>query len=474
MPHLTVLYPRRGTRDLIHDAPFSGHDGAFFKERTLDGLPAGWTYNIVEHGTPLRDNADTTHYLALGSDWLPNIDIKEPLNKIRGYRLSLFKKPLMVTYSPADCWEFKDDADEDKEDDKTNEKDIGATRRINFLFWALRDFAKLQRPPRSPRPHYEEINWHPLLAAKWLEGLPADTYLYIDIETRRNDHILDCIGFGIIKKDGTIFSAAVAIYANMDLAWPLHMIARFWRALYNVFRREDITLVGHNLQFDICILHHYYHLPLPYKVYDTMIAMHREFPDMDKSLSHAISEYTDADRNHKGDIVINLSRKQLMTLMAYNCQDIRWTAEVHIGQRERQLASANLMNSVALANDMQVLSFIMSFTGICVDVAVKNKRIAELTKQIAALERIIRVLVDNREFNPNSTHQVSKYFHDTLGYPAAGRTPTGAPQLNEKNMYKLQISQPNPLVPLIIKYKQLVKELSGLKYVKYERCVTNA
>ncbi len=56
---------------------------------------------------------------------------------------------------------------------------------------------------------------------------------------------------------------------------------------------RDNTVVIHNALFDLFVLAYRYGIPAPPNVYDTMLAHHRLFPEVEKSLGHCISLYTD-------------------------------------------------------------------------------------------------------------------------------------------------------------------------------------
>lgn len=469
--HLTLLYPPLTRFDVANNALFSGGPGDLFKHRTLDLHPELEVKIVKYEDNALPPVIPDSRYLALGDAWMKRLGFNEPLNKLRGYRLTFQNLPLICTYAPIDCWEFKDSSEDD--DDESDGKDVAVTKRTNYLFWAINDLNKLLRPIRPLPECTATVNLDPILAAKWLDGLPSGYKLILDIETRISDHVLDCIGLGTVRSDGSVNVFNVAIYNGNALAHPLSKISRFWRSLYTTLRRKDITVVGHNLAFDLSILHHYYHFPIPYHVFDTMLVMHRMFPYVDKSLSHAISYFTDAAYNHKGDLVVNQGGASLIKLLTYNNQDLHLTAAVAMAQLRIIDKDPALQDSVSIAHDMQRLAFIMSFTGVLVDKTALQKQKDKLNVKLSALLRIIRCLADDIALNPNSTQQVANYFYNKLQYPIPAYTESGAPKLDEKTFYKLQLQQPNPLIPLIIEYKMLNKELSMLNFIPLTRSMHN-
>jgi len=478
MKHLTVLYPPPSLYDVKNNAIWAGGPGNLVKHRTLDKLdPAEWTVDTYTFGTPGFQVARLprdTHIWALGEEWLHSLINDRAIHKHRGYRLTVLGRKLIATYKPIDCWLFKDDSDDEESNSAGDDsKDVGITRRSNFFFWSVADFNKLLRPIRPPREHQHHPWIDPAVAADWLDHLPQNAFLYLDIETRYNDHVLDCIGLGWIRTSGAIVAVAVPFYVGTALAAPARSINRFWRSLYNVFRRPDITVVGHNLAFDLGLLHHYYHLPIPRKLNDTMLFMHRQFPGVDKSLSHAISYYTDAERNHKGDYIVNTGRSNYDRLASYNCQDICWTAEVHLAQQRVAAEDPAVAASANIANLAQILCFNMEFTGILVDIRVAQRKKDQAALRLAWLKRIIAILTGNSDFNANSSQQCAAFFYGQLSYPVDETTETGAPKMDTKTLYQLALKQHNPLIPCIIAFREAQKEASMLEFVKYEKNKNN-
>ncbi len=320
--HIHVYYNKLTHYDTAaNNTPMSGGPGGMFLHRTFDKHPE-LTYDIrlvnsPAQFAPIRPGA---RILALGAESLKALTQLEPLNKHRGYVLDRAGVPIIATYSPYDSWSFKVEEDED-DDDGGDEKDVAPTKRQNYFFWMLADFAKLIKPAFTKPPSFRtQIRPAINAATLWVDGRPPGSRIVLDIETRIQDHSLDCIGLGDCERRESL---VVPVYDwTNTLSYDRHGLTKFWRALSRLFMRADITIVGHNLAFDLSVLAARYALPLPRVIYDTMLAMHRQFPLTEKSLSHAISFYTDAGRNHKGDIANNTSQFNFNRLMTYNGDDL--------------------------------------------------------------------------------------------------------------------------------------------------------
>lgn len=481
--HLTILYQRNHYDNQAKDEgypPFSAAPGKLFKERTLDLYPTIQTdIRILGDDNFISPLQQDTKILALGQTILTHcFGAGKAIDKERGYRLTYQGRPAIATYSPIECWEFRaDDEETDEENEKGNEKDAGRTRRSNRLFWAAQDFEKLLRPPRRFVNPTVRIRPDILRVAAAIDNLAPGSVIITDIETRRHDNCLDCLGLGIFPfadKPNDLLVAVIPIYDwNNKLAYSQQYIAILWRALYKAFLRRDITIVGHNLSFDLSNLHHYYHLPIPYKLHDTMLFMHRHWPLADKSLHHAIALYTDAAVSHKDNLVPNISLINEMKVLEYNGQDIVWTAEVYRGQLEvMRTATPEFRAAIQDANAIQRTTLFMTFTGMRVDERAHAARQTQLQTKLNTLERLVLALTDKELINPNAAQQCARYFYVNLNYPIIALTETGAPAMSEKIIYELQLKQDNPLFALIIAYRETKKELSMLNFHSYVRHTT--
>ena len=469
MPTLAIFYPPYTRYDKANNhQPFSGAAGRMFVHRTVDLIP-GLTYQVYPFVPAAPSTIGADYALILGSTQAKILLGAADINPVRGYRKTLCSKPAIVTYSHLDCWEFStDDEDGDDESDAGDSgKDIAVTRKSNYLFWALADFKKLFRPAVKHAARQTLIAPPISLITDLLTRAPAGMAISIDIETRVQDNSLDCIGLSFLTPDNKSFDYVIPIY---DYTNALHYspkeTATFWRALYLALLRPDVTWVGHNLAFDFSILFHYYSLPFPRRIHDTMLFMHRENPFVDKSLAHAISYYTDSSVCHKGNFVPNLSAVHQHQLLSYNADDVYWTGEVY----RRQIATTDESLKIAArqAFDSQYLCHIMGFTGVVVSNDKLEARVSELNIHEAQLLRVIRLLTNDDTFNPNSPKQLAAYFYGKLDYEPPEFTDTNEPSTSKTSLLKLQLKQPNPLIPIILEYKKISKELSMLGFTSYE------
>lgn len=475
--HLVIIYGSLSRYDKANNnLPYSGAAGAMVKHRTLDLLPAGTTFEIRVIGgrnlhTPFPSNS---RVLLLGTDALKQYNIEPNLNKHRGYCLEIPSPltgtlhPAICTYLPIDCWDFTGEAEsaDDDTDSDTEDKDVAATKRANYFAWHLSDFWKLVNfagnkwPLQYVKlPAYTPVSTE--FAVNWLRQLPPETHLTLDVECRPQDHTLDCIG---LRANG--LTVVVPIYGpdNKLCFQSRTEFARFWRALYLTLLRPDITIVGHNLSFDLSLLALYAALPIPLRVYDTMIAMHRAEPNREKSLSHAISFYLYAARNHKADICPNTSAVNFKRLLEYNAVDLVRTEQLKAAQLSKASNNPSLLTAIQQGNDLLHVTLMMSMTGLRTDRRVTEQMRQAYQLKAQQLARCLKILTGNPNFNPSSPQQVAAFLFGQLHYPVLTQTNAGQPATGAKALYILQTKQNNPLFPLLIAYKEAIKAASSLEF----------
>lgn len=481
---LVVVYGRLSRYDKANgDAPFAGAAGDMFKHRTLDlAAASGVPVDIRVLGTAdmMRPFPFGSRVLLLGEDALTIAGFTGQnlnLNKHRGYCLTV-RSPVtntqhaaIATYHPIECWDFtqvEPSDDDDDTDGGDSEKDMAATKRQNFFSWALHDFWKLLTHAQPawkiqplPQPAFLEATYDQIAA--WINALPAGAHVTLDIECR-HDFSLDVIG---IRANGQAF--VIPWYRWDNIMWfkSMRELGLIWRSLAKLFLRTDITIVGHNLAFDLAVLCVTLGLPLPQRLYDTMIAMHRTEPLLEKSLSHAISYYLCTPRNHKADICPNVSPNNFARLRQYNAEDLIRTEQLREAQIDRARTRPDYQTAIQQGNELLHATLMMSLTGIATDQRASDAARDAYLLHAKNMKRCCEVLTGIKDFNPASPDQVGAYFYGKLRYPVTEITDTGAPATGAKAMYSLQIAQQNPLIPLIIEFREAKKAASSLEFRRF-------
>lgn len=473
----------------------SATGGYFFRHDCL--RPCG--YNIMQCEVRLKEDRSpllpgTKCVLLLGKDaftlWTGNTD--NTLGEVRGSPYLLNNIPHIPSYLPQDCVdvknyeaEFNEFLQKDYEEDEGKAKGIlaekrrhGKTARSNWRFWLKKDLEKAINiihndgviPSRSFEPNYiiypqaEEIIDR-LLNLK-------DESLYLDIETDSNLQVT-CCGLGF--PNGDIYVVPLVTY-NYSLAYDsLHKIIR---ALVIALRNNEV--VSHNgYAFDWPVLQYKYKLPLGTRFYDTLLAQHRCYPEVEKSLGHCTSLWTH-EPFHKDEACFNFqTAEQHRKLMVYCGKDVYTMMLIRKAIDNFARRIPGLESSIKQVNSSIKAYLIMTMTGIHFKEELRQSIVDENDRLATQYLRIINKLIGERFLReisgkskkgmPGSNIQCVKYFHDLLHYPVIFRSQkTGKPSLGKRALYKLRLKHENPVIDFCLLYREVVKETGSLLFLPWK------
>lgn len=417
--------------------------------------------DLTEIRTPLLP--ETKYVALLGSKVAGNF-IQDP----PGYSTIFQSRPAITAFDPQTCNDHRAMSGGDDEDDDTDSaesdrdtKERIPTRRRNYRFWTAWHLQKLLHRPVSP---YPKLDYQPYPRLQEVISVLDNTTnedLYLDIETSRLHRCLSCIGFSTSSIWPRVYVVPVYLFTG-DLGYSDFPLLH--RALSLALTRN--TVVIHNAAFDLTVLHGWYKFLMPSlhggAVYDTMAANHRCFPEAEKSLAHVISQWTWLPY-HKDQNTEALTREQQNQLWLYNAKDVYALKLIKDAQLFHAAQIPGLLPSINQANASIVPYIVTSLTGLRLDQLALSQRSQTLERHKALYTRMAQILSGRPLFNPGSRDQCASYFHDTLHYDIVSRTPTGRPALGTKQLYQLQLKYPNPLIPVIIKYRATAKDLSMLE-----------
>ena len=344
----------------------------------------------------------------------------------------------------------------------------GATRRDHYQFWFQKDLAKVCR--------YVKHGWHPHVGTKILVQPSSKTilealtknkgkYFYLDIET---DAMLNltCWGFSFLPKDtydlDNLCPKLVIVVPFYDYngrhSYSKMATVQILRALSIALR--DNTVVCHNCLFDLFVLAWKYRIAPGKLVEDTMLMTHRCYPEMEKSLGHTISLWTDQEY-HKNEGVFEPKNFQAQSdLRLYNAKDVESMMLVHQKIRAYARKDKGLRDSFQQANESIRPYLLLNLTGYRMDIEWLKEKIAMNDRLMMQYLRICEMLC-GYEINPGSSDQVGSYLI-SVGVKLAIAEPT-----NERNLYKYMLKQDLPLLRVVIKYRGVKKETSALKFRRY-------
>lgn len=392
--------------------------------------------------------------------------------------------PVIASFSPQDAvdmmnWEarfnehLREDEDEEFESDEANagemfeSKGRGKTSRANYRFWLKADVKKAIKivdndgklPHSGFNPQYT-INTDPdRIISKLTET--KNQHFFFDCETDFFTYDMRCFAFSFDNTPEDIITVPVLDY-NYKPFYGFRYNALIYKAL-SVAARDNILVAHNGSSFDYFILAHKYGIPIR-RVYDTMIASHRCFPTIEKSLGHCISLATFEGYHKNMGIHGYHNSQQADQLYLYCGMDVYTMFLLKRWQDEMASKDAGLKESINSAMEAIPPYLLMTLAGMNFNDKERQLWINKNDRMMEQLMRVMRVLTGEKVEPLISNKKCVKYFHDLLGYRAAGRTKANKPSLAKENLFKLALKEKNPVIPLLIKYRELQKETGTLQF----------
>jgi hypothetical protein len=425
-------------------------------------------------------------------DW---VKTNNSLNEIRGAPLYIDKIPTIATFFPQDCCDPKNhekdfndqyktqlEDQEGEEEDESDVKTHSITKRANYSFWFINDFnkakriirEKLDKWPIEREPTYrlypgsQEVIDH-LMSVKGGE-------MVFDIETDYEEQNL--LTFSYSFTPDTVYCVPVL---GTDYKPTYTQFPYIFKALVHAIKHN--LLIAHNGgNFDFLVLGHKYNIPV-YEVYDTMVAWHRCFPEVEQSLGHLTSYCTFQPFHKDTDSRGYFTKEQMMAKLLYNGKDVFTTRLVYEWLKHYSRKIPGLSESIALANKSIRPYLITTLQGIRYSSKILDKMCSDNDRLMEQYLRIIGILIGDKGMAqvktavkskapsafPSSNAQCVKYFHDLLGYEVQKRSDkTGKASLGKGLMYKLALLYDNPVIKFTMLYRALAKETSTLRFVPWK------
>jgi len=455
---------------------------------------------LTEDKSPLLDG--TKCLLLLGTkamhDWVPD-SRNNSLNELRGSPLkSVNNLPVIASFLPQDAADIQNyekdhnplsanfqeegfgEGSEEMDDDESDVKSLGRTRRANFAFWLRRDVWKCKTILQDNLPSLQKPDYKIYPPSNEVIQILTETkgaYLDLDIETDYEEQNLLCFAFSFDLKN--IYCVPVL---NQDYQWSYTNLPQILRALA-IAIRDNITVAHNGKSFDFPTLLRKYHVAVGKRSMDTMLMMNRIFPDIEKSLGHCVSYWT-WERFHKDtDSFAYRTREHMNKKLLYCGKDVYTMGLCRQAMQTFAKTIPGLEASIETANNSIRPYLTCEMQGIYYSQE-KLEAIMNLNDRLMMQYiRWINILVGENGLTQcraqikgkikatlaSSNTQCCYYFHELLGYGVVARSSkTGKPSLGKVAMYKLALAHPDNLViKIILMYRILAKEYSSLKFIPW-------
>jgi len=455
---------RFDTKELL-----SGHAGQVFKSYlhplTIDSIDL----RTSDNPEPLLPN--TKVVLLLGDESLtrhyPGGD-KLTLNDARGNPVVNQYNNIVYlpSYAPQEAFDFKaeyeagEDADEESAEGEEDIKGHGTTKRRNWRWWLLNDCKKATRILHRPELCNTTTNTLSVKLYPDINEVIAELHsksgesLYLDIETAKRQ-TLTCVGFNF-SSSNKIFVVPWKRYNN-QLMYDEKLCRRFIQALAVAMGRNEV--VCHNASYDLLVLCWKYKIPLPRKVFDTMLAWHRCYPEVEKSLGHLISYFL-YRAFHKNDGVYEPHNPvQEEQLYNYNAKDIITMREIH-GEIKQELVKCKAVESANWANRMVRAYLTATLRGIKTNTKEYCERYDMLELKRVQVNRCVKIITGRPDMNVRSWQQKQKYLYEDLKLHCPDdKAPTAS-----KTLLKLLTKKTVPSIKLMLLSTRTSKLASSMKF----------
>ena len=357
------------------------------------------------------------------------------LGQIRGAPYVINGIPHIASFFPQDAvdrgnWEDKfHNGDTEDENEYTDDKSHhGKTSRKNYRFWLLRDTKRAIDISRKGLP--ERANAKYIIAPKQEEIIQffrdtKNTDLYFDIETDTDLHIT-C--FAVSTVDSPVFTVPLL---DWNYKFYYSKTPQILAALSRAINAN--TLVAHNgAAFDFIVLPLRYGIPLGESLYDTMIAHHRFYPLVEKSLGHCVSLWTyEPFHKDESDFSYN-SPESCHRLWSYCGKDVHTMRLV----KQAITAAATKIPGMAESINQAMLSIrpyiLMSLMGMhykqdkLQSIMRENDRLMnhyiKWSEMLVGKEAMKYVKGSGKSSMLGSSAQAARYFHELCEYPIIARS----------------------------------------------------
>lgn len=326
-------------------------------------------------------------------------------------------------------------------------KNRSATSRNNYPFWFRADIHKAKRLAEQGlvrnecsyiiQPKLEDF-------ARWV-AKQRDQRVFFDIETNPNTDLITVFSVSVNAKQ--VWTLPLINY-RAELIYGKRGTAKVFQLLMQLF--NDNVIVIHNACFDLYILAQVYKLPIPRidQIEDTMIMHHRCFPDIEKSLAHCITLYTNQPYHKDEGTFFPKNSAQDEALFKYNAKDVETLALVYSGIMATGKKMGTL-SSMKQGNRCIRPGLLKSLRGVKADTKLLLKTIDDLTQREQWFEKIVLPLLVGDTINPRSPAQVANYLFNGLRLKGVKK------DTNKKNLYSLLTKHEIPALRVILYLRRL-------------------
>jgi DNA polymerase I-like protein with 3'-5' exonuclease and polymerase domains/uracil-DNA glycosylase len=288
----------------------------------------------------------------------------------------------------------------------------------------------------------------------------------IDIETfpHISGPILWCIGFA----PSPSYAFTIPFLENQKFVWSTKQETLLLQAISRVFLHPWINKIFHS-HYDVVVLGKTYGLRcFPGTYQDTMVAHQMNHPYLRKSLALCSSIYT-WENYYKDEGKEALGNRNDTQEFIYNMKDCAVTREMWPIIKDE---SFQLGTNTNYETSMYVMPSLveMEIRGVKIDQEKKQRLTIDFAQRAKDYEEKIKILIDDRTINLNSSCQLSKLFYNKLGCEEIYSRKTGSLTTDKDALNKLLKRYPTPTSTI---HQVLVNLVEYRKFEKLSETYTS-
>lgn len=482
---LTIIMSNPSRFDIEHKKLLSGVAGHIFDKDCLQPEMNILQCDVreIEDSSPLLP--DTKCILLMGEKaHRLYTKVNTTLDENRGSPVIVNNIPCISTYTAQDAMDSKNYEKDNNSQYQTIEeylsdeiaageifeaKGRGRTARSNYRWWLQQDTKKALRIIKHGGTLPSEILSEPqyILRPSSAELIVALTetkgdYFHVDIETDFETLDIRCIAFSFESKPETVY-----VFQVLDINYqPAYSNIHKILLAFSIALRDNTAVAHNGALFDFLVFAIKLHIPIGKCVYDTMVAQHRIYPDIEKSLGHCMSLATYQPYHKNEGVHTYRTQTQADQLMYYCGKDVYGMMLVRKWQELLYSKDEGLRASIFQANRAIKPFLTQTYLGMRYNEAKRREWVKENDRKMKQYLRIMDILHGPTVQPLISNKKCIEYFHNQLGYKIVGRSKkTGAASLDEKALLQLKLKYPeNIVIDFLIKYRAVKKETGTLMF----------
>lgn len=210
-------------------------------------------------------------------------------------------------------------------------------------------------------------------------------------------------------------------------------ISQCFMRIFDLLKNHNLTMIGHNVKFDLMWLKNKFDAEIAVKLCDTLtMYIILDENSQENTLKYLASIYTTLPPNYnKGIDTANLNKLDFETLALYNGRDSDATLRLY-NVLMKEIKSQGKENLLQFLNDALLTIAHIEYNGVLVDREWAKEKGDEILEEYKAIQDSYKKIFPN--LNLNSPTQLNKILYQDLGLPIIKTTDKGSPSTDKDTL----------------------------------------